>query len=171
MKATFDEMYDAYVAELFSGVHVPVNWEPEIFTANTPFTAYLRIRQAMVTATRRLAYFDRYLKPEFYTLFLSEVGRSVAVTLVTTARGVRDVEAVSALAAQEFASYQLVEVDHRPIHDRNLIVDDQVFSLGPGVDRAGIALTNFNPTDSSQRARDAFDRIIAGGTPIHRSQS
>jgi hypothetical protein len=148
---------------------VPVEWQPEIFEANTPFTAYLRIRQAVVAATQRLAYFDRYLKPEFFTLFLSEVRRSVAVTLVTTARGVRDVEAVSALAAQEFTSYQLVQVDPRPNHDRNLIVDDQIFSLGPGVDRAGIALTNFNPADSSQRARDAFDRIIAGGTIVHRS--
>jgi hypothetical protein len=163
-------MYDAYVDEMFRRLsHVPVDWQPEIFAANTPFTAYLRIRQAIVTATRRLAYFDRYLKPEFYTLFLSEVRRSLTVTLVTTAQGIRDVAAVSALAAREFTSYQLVEVDPSAMHDRNLIVDDQVFSLGPGIDRAGVALTNFGPSDSSQRARDEFDAIIAGGIAIHRS--
>jgi hypothetical protein len=170
MKREFDEMYDAYVDEMFRRLsHVPVDWQPEIFAANTPFTAYLRIRQAIVTATRRLAYFDRYLKPEFYTLFLSEVRRSLTVTLVTTAQGIRDVAAVSALAAREFTSYQLVEVDPSAMHDRNLIVDDQVFSLGPGIDRAGVALTNFGPSDSSQRARDEFDAIIAGGIAIHRS--
>jgi hypothetical protein len=170
MKKTFDEVFDAFVTnvpELIS--HVPVEWQPEIFSANTPFTAYLRIRQAVAIANHRLAYFDRYLKPEFYTLFLSEVSRTLPVTLVTTAQGIRDVAAVSALAAKEFTSYQLVEVDPSVMHDRNLIVDDQVFSLGPGADRAGIALTNFGPSDSSQRAQDEFDKIVAGGTIIHRS--
>ena len=49
---------------------IPVDWEPEIFPANTPFSAYLKIKDAVSSTTRRLHYFDRYLRPEFFDLFL-----------------------------------------------------------------------------------------------------
>jgi hypothetical protein len=100
----------------------------------------------------------------------------MAVTLVTTAGhsgpnayGVAAVAPISNLVRQEFNNYRLVEVDRNVIHDRNLRVDDQVFTLGPGVDRAGMALTNFGPADSSSTAHGHFDDIIAKGTVIHSS--
>ena len=37
---------------------IPVEWEPEIFEANTPFTAYLRIKAAMRIAKKRIHYFN-----------------------------------------------------------------------------------------------------------------
>jgi hypothetical protein len=152
---------------------VPIDWEPVIFQANTPFTAYLGIKDALAVVNDRLHYFDRYLKPDFFDLFLRAVNRDLSVRLVTTAGstdyGVNSVSAISRLASQEFSDYQLVEVEPSKVHDRNLRVDNEIFSLGPGVDRAGMALTNFGPADSSPAAHSAFDQIIAGGRIVHQS--
>lgn len=152
---------------------IPIEWEPEIFVANTPFTAYLKIKDAISTASSRLHYFDRYLRPNFFELFLRDTDRSNELRLVTTVGngqyGTSGVRAVSDLAKNEFLDYKLIEVTHAELHDRNLIVDTNVFSLGPGTDRAGFALTNFGPSDSSQTAQKEFERIIGGGTVIHQS--
>ncbi len=141
-----------------------------MFQANTPFTSYLRIKESIVSVKQRLHYFDRYLTPDFFTLFLASVEKTVSIRLVTTAGnaqyGVASVAAVSALAQQQFADYQLIEVAPTNLHDRNLRVDDQIFTLGPGVDRAGMALTNFGPSDSSSEAHNEFDRIIANGRVV-----
>ena len=149
---------------------IPIEWEPVVFEANTPFTSYLRIKESTVSVKHRLDYFDRYLKPDFFTLFLASVDDTVPIRLVTTAGnaeyGAAGVAAVSNLVRQQFADYQLIEVAHTDLHDRNLRVDDQIFSLGPGVDRAGMALTNFGPSDNSSEAHNEFDRIIAGGRVV-----
>lgn len=149
---------------------IPIEWEPVVFEANTPFTSYLRIKESIVTVKQKLHYFDRYLKPDFFTLFLATVNNNVSIRLVTTTGnsqyGVAAVSAVSNLAHQQFSDYQLIKVDPRDMHDRNLRVDDQIFTLGPGVDRAGMALTNFGPSDSSENAHKKFDQIIAGGVVI-----
>ncbi len=149
---------------------IPIEWEPVVFEANTPFTSYLRIKESIVTVKQRLHYFDRYLKPDFFTLFLALVNANVSIRLVTTAGkaqyGVAAVSAISNLARQQFSDFQLIEVAPSEVHDRNLRVDDQIFSLGPGVDRVGMALTNFGPSDSSEAAQKEFDRIIAGGNVV-----
>ena len=156
-KAQFRDLLDS----------VPVTLEPALFEANTPFTAYLRIREAVQTARRRLHYFDRYLKPQFFPLFLAELDRGVVVRLVTTARSIPALKDVSALARQEFTDYQLLQASPDDLHDRNLRVDDHVFSLGPGVDRAGMALSNFGPSASDPAAHSSFDQLIAQAVPIH----
>lgn len=152
---------------------VPIDWEPVIFQANTPFTAYLRIKEVLAVINERLHYFDRYLKPDFFDLFLRAVNRDVSVRLVTTAGsgdyGVHSIMAVSLLACQEFSDYQLVEVEASKMHDRNLRIDNQIFSLGPGVGRAGMVLTNFGPSDNSSAAHRAFDKIVADGNIVHKS--
>ncbi len=146
---------------------IPIEWEPVVFEANTPFTSYLRIKESFVSVKQRLHYFDRYLRPDFFTLFLASVDKTVSIRLVTTAGnaqyGVISVEAVSNLAQRQFTDYQLIEVSPDNLHDRNLRVDDQIFSLGQGVDRAGMALTNFGPSDSSAPAHNGFDQIIDAG--------
>lgn len=149
---------------------IPIEWQPVVFPANTPFTAYLKIKEAIVSVSNRLDYFDRYLKPDFFPLFLASVDRTVAIRLVTTAGdssyGAAAVAAVSRLAAREFSSFQLIEVTPSDLHDRNLRVDDHNFSLGPGVDRAGVALTNFGPSDSTENAHRELDRIISNGRVV-----
>lgn len=145
---------------------IPIDWEPEIFAANTPFASYLKIKQAITPAKTRLYYFDRYLKKEFFDLFLANVDRNIKVRIVTTTKGVNEVRIVSKLVNIEFKDYELIEVDRRQIHDRNLWVDDQNFALGPGVDGAGMALTNFDPADSSPEAFAQLEAVIASGQVV-----
>tara|TARA_R110002167_G_scaffold304345_1_gene508605 strand:+ start:379 stop:1200 length:822 start_codon:yes stop_codon:yes gene_type:complete len=150
--------------------HIPIEWQPVVFQANTPFTSYLKIKESFASVKNRLDYFDRYLKPDFFPMFLASVDRSVQIRLITTAGntfyGVSAVVAVSRLAAQEFSRLQLIEVTPSDLHDRNLRVDEQNFTLGPGVDRAGMALTNFGPSDSSEHAHRELDRIISNGRVV-----
>jgi hypothetical protein len=94
---------------------VPVPWQPAMFEANTPFTSYLRIREVTTTARARYHYFDRYLKPAFFELFLEALPRSVQVRLVTTLTGFKAVQAISELARVEFADYQLIQTDPNAI--------------------------------------------------------
>lgn len=146
---------------------VPIEFEPTLFAANTPFTAYRRISEAIAPAQSRLHYFDRYLRPSFFDLFLGDVRKDLEIRVVTTRQGVDAVDAVSQLAVAEFRNFRLVLLDQRHFHDRNLRVDTQVFTLGPGVDRAGVALTNFGPGDSTPAGHQALDDLIVAGTVIH----
>ncbi len=152
---------------------IPVDWAPEIFPANTPFTAYLKLKDAVLLARQRLYYFDRYLQSDFYSLFLRDAPRTLEVRLVTTRgnqrSGIEGVRSVSDIARREFCDYRLIEVSPSQLHDRNLVVDQSVFSLGPGVDRAGLALTNFGPADASATAHSALAQIISAGVVVHES--
>lgn len=153
--------------------NIPIDWKPEIFPANTPFTAYLRIRETVIKAKSRFHYFDRYLRPEFFRLFVSELPKSMEIRIVTTTGnstyGFKGVEDISNLVRQEYSNYQLIEIDPKLMHDRNLRLDEMIFTLGPGIDRAGVAVTNYGPTDSSDTAHLALDQIIKDGTVKHSS--
>lgn len=148
---------------------IPVEWEPSILPANTPFTAYVMIRDAVGPVRKRLHYFDRYLKPSFFELFLRGLPRWIELRLATTQVGITSVEAVSKLAAAEFSDYRLLRLGPSSFHDRNLRVDQKVFTLGPGVDRAGLSLTNFGPADSSPAAVEALEKLLRGGDVVHSS--
>jgi len=141
-----------------------------VFEANTLFTSCMRIKESIVAVKQRFHYFDRYLKPDFLPLFLASVENNVSIRLVTTTGntqyGVSSVAAVSRLAQQQFTNYRLIEVASTDLHDRNLRVDNQIFSLVPGIDRAGMALTDFGPSDGSSEAHEQFDQIIAEGRVI-----
>jgi hypothetical protein len=100
---------------------------------------------------------------------LADIDSTVAIRLVTTQFGVRDVIAVSDLLRRQHPQYALIEVEPAQLHDRNMRVDNLIFTLGPGVDRAGVAPTNFGPADSSSPSHALFDAVIAGGKVVHSS--
>lgn len=145
---------------------VPFEWEPMLFEANTPFTSYLRIKESIAYVKHRLHYFDRYLSEDFFHLFLKFLDRNISVRLITTKDGINNTLHISALAHQEFRDYQLIEVKPKIVHDRNLRIDNQIFTLGPSFNRVGMSLTNFGPSDSSAAAHLEFDKIIAQGNIV-----
>lgn len=149
---------------------VPIALEPELFAAGTPFSTYLKIRDAMGTATRRIHYFDRYLDANFFPLYLRDKDRSLEIRLVTTHGkadcGVVNVTAVSQLVGQEFTDYQLVESQPSKLHDRNLRIDDNIIHLGPSVSDAGQQPTNFTLADNSPSAHAILDDLITNGTIV-----
>lgn len=149
---------------------IPVDWEPKLTASKLPFTVSMIIGDAIGGARKRLDYFDRYLDPDFFPLYLRQLDRSVAVRLITTQGnaqfGVSSVHAVAQLAAQEFVSFQLIQCSPHDLHDRNLRVDDQVFHLGTSTSSAGRHPTNFTPGDSSANGHQVLDKIIATGTVV-----
>jgi hypothetical protein len=149
---------------------VPIQFEAQMLGAGTPFSTHLKIFDAINTAKVRMHYFDRYLTWSFFPLYLRELNRSLEVVLVTTRGngqyGVTNVHAQSQLAAREFTNYRLVECPPTALHDRNLRVDNLVFNLGPSLNAAGTAPTNFNPADSTPNGLSILDGIIAGGTVV-----
>jgi len=149
---------------------VPIDWEPQLLEAATPYSTYLKINDAMGTATRRIHYFDCYLKADFFDLYLRYRDRSLEIRLVTTRGkadyGVVNVAAVSKLAAQEFTDYRLVQCQSSDMHDRNLRIDDNIFHIGASVKDAGQKPTNFTPADNSAAAHGIFDDLINNGTIV-----
>lgn len=165
------EMLEMHEKSFVNLIHkIPVEWEPQLSAAKTPFTTCLMIGDAISGARRRLDYFDRYLDQDFMALYLRRLDRSVVVRLITTAGnaqfGVANVQALAKMAAQEFVSFQLIQSTPSDLHDRNLRVDDQVFSLGTSTNSAGKHPTNFTPGDSTPHGHQVLDQIIASATVI-----
>jgi len=145
LQQTFSRSLNETKAAFFELVsQIPVTWEPEIFAANTPFTSYLRIKETLLIVKQRFEYYDRYLKPEFFDLFISKLEKTISIRLITTKGnkyyGVNGVAVVSDLIRKEYSDYKLIEVTPDVLHDRNLRIDDNIFSLGPGAEGAGIKL-------------------------------
>lgn len=150
---------------------VPIEWVPRLLEEQTPFSAYLKIRDAIVTAKRRIHYFDRYLDAEFYPLYLRNIDRTLEIRLVTTKGnidnyGVENIKEISRRVAQEFANYQLIECDPSDMHDRNLRIDDMIFLLGTSAKDAGKYPTNFSPSDSTPNGHNMLDGILAKGKTV-----
>ncbi len=150
---------------------IPIEWESQLLAAGTPLSTHLKIADAIGTARTRVHYFDRYLDPDFFPLYLRSLDRSVEVRLVTTRGnanfGVQAVSCVASLAAQEFGDFRLIELSPRDMHDRNLRIDQRVFHLGTSTNDAGSKPTNFALADSSDSANSILDGMIANGTVVH----
>ena len=155
---------------------IPIDWQPKIFQANTQFTTYLCMLDCTANARQHLHYFDRYLNLDFFSLYLRNLDRSTSIRLVTTKGnngkngfGVDRINRVSDLCRQEFNDYKLIQLEQTDFHDRNLRIDEQIFTLGPGTTKAGTFPTNFGPADSSPQAIKILDDLIAKGEVIHES--
>jgi hypothetical protein len=150
---------------------IPIEWKSQLLAAGTPLSTHLKIADAISTAHSRVHYFDRYLDPDFFPLYLRFLDRSVEVRLITTRGnakfGVQAVSAVASLAAQEFGDFHLIELSPRDMHDRNLRIDQRVFHLGASTNDAGNKPTNFALADSSDSANSILDGMIANGTVVH----
>lgn len=150
---------------------VPIDLGARLFEERSPFSVCMSISDAMLRAKRCVHYFDRYLRPDFFPLYLRPLSRSLSIRLITTAGrpndyGVVMVEPLARLAAQEFADLQLLQCEVAHLHDRNLRVDDQVFYLGPSIDDAGRHPTNFGPSDSTAAGHAVIDSIMSRGRRI-----
>jgi hypothetical protein len=164
-------LLDGYVKQTHEAINsIPIEWEAELFEAKTPFATALALLNVMQTVKTRLHYYDRYLNSDFFHFYLRNIPRAIDVRVVTTpgnaTYGVQNVEPFARLAAKEFASFALIQCDPKDMHDRNLVVDDTVFSLGASLKDAGIHPTNFSPGDSSLAGRSLLDQVAAGGTVI-----
>jgi hypothetical protein len=167
------EDFESYIVDKIC--QVPIDWKPKLFEANTPFTTHLRILECLSSARISIDYIDRYLKSDFFPLYLGDLDKSIKIRLVTTKGkntggnkyGVEEVKFVSVLFSQEFKNYQLIQLDPEDFHDRNLRIDDKIFILGSGTDNAGKYPSNFGLSESTPEAHDILDELINKGKIIH----
>jgi len=173
-ETALDELYQQFFKLI---EQIPIDWQATLSEANTPLTVYMRISDAIAGARRRLDYFDRYLREDFYDLYLRHLDRNLAVRLVTLegskngrkSSGALAVTPISDLTRQEFKNYKLVQVMPKDMHGRILRVDDTIFYLDASVSDAGRYPTHFAHGDSRPAAHQALDKIIDQGTVIHSS--
>ena len=82
---TFKEDFKKMKSEFIYNVDsIPMDWQPKIFQANTPFTAYCCILDCIANVRQHFHYFDRYLNLDFFLLYLRNLDRSTSIRLVTT---------------------------------------------------------------------------------------
>jgi hypothetical protein len=168
---TLKQNLDNYERQTLTAIDaVPIEWEAKLSAERTPFSTSLAIKDAMRTGKRRMDYFDRYINSDFFELYVRDLRRDIEIRLVTTpgdARyGVQSITALSRLAAQEFASFQLFQCQPAALHDRNLRIDNQIFALGSGASNVQNYPTNFTPSDSSPPAHKILDDLIANCAKI-----
>jgi hypothetical protein len=151
---------------------VPIEWTAQLHAAQSPFSLYHSVKDAIGTAKQRVHYFDRYLTVDFYDLYMRILSPSIQVKLVTTKGKVGDfgVAAVLTLSQrvfQEFADYQLIECHWDDLHGRYLRIDEKVFDIDSSIGQVSKAPTSFSPTDNTAKAHRILDEIIDKGRPIH----
>lgn len=149
---------------------IPIEWESRLLAEGTPFSSHLHILDAVRTAKTRVHFFDRYLDPSVYDLYLRHLDRSVQVRLVSTMGnagfGARAIEAAGRLAAKEFRDFQVVACQPSAMHDRNLRVDDTILFLGPSLKDVGRYPSNFAPSASTADAHQLLDGLMSGGQRV-----
>lgn len=142
---------------------IPIDWHLRHFEEKTPFTAHLGILDCISEARSSLVYIDRYLKPNFFKLYLRDLDRSISIRLLTTKISVADILDVSELCRQEFSDYKLIKFDPKDYHDRTLRVDNKVFNIGSGICEAGIKSTTFGPGPNTLEYNNEIDDLITNG--------
>ena len=149
---------------------IPLDWHVTLSEAERPFTFYMQVLDAISGVRQRFHYFDRYLKPEFYELYLRNLDRDLEIRLVTiegnNQHGVKSVLPTSNLFKKEFRNYKLIQVTKADIHDRNLRVDGQVFTLGTSAPDAGLQPTHFGLVANADQK---LDLIMSRGLVIGES--
>jgi hypothetical protein len=152
---------------------IPVTWDAEMFSGESPLTAHLRIKDVIKTAKNRVHYSDRYMRDDVFPLYLRDLDRNLEITLVTTrgnaGYGVIHLLPVATLAKAEFPNFHLIQVDQKDMHGRKLRIDDQVFLIDSGITPGGKPQpypNEFAPADSTQAGHDALDDLIRNGTVV-----
>ncbi len=114
-----------------------------VFDANTPFATYTYIKNLIQTTSTRLVYIDRYLQATVFYRYLFDLANTTNVTLITWEEFKRKKQEwltlmdISRLYAAErtVSHYRLMTTTQ--IHDRWLVLDDRLFSLGGSIAEAG----------------------------------
>lgn len=158
-------------------LEVPVEGVSGILQANSPFTAYCRMKDISATALQVLIWTDRYFDFTIFHRYLREVRDSANITLVTLDPAKitqpkdrlrhNEFMDVSRLFAAERgpANYRLVA--HPNFHDRWLRCDGQIYALGGSVKDAGMksdfAISHIEPTAENMKN---VDDLVGAGTEL-----
>lgn len=121
----------------------------KVFIENQTYTAYLYINKLLREAEKRIIIIDGYLDDSSLEFF-SNVNQNIEIALITHKIN-RIREHVLRRFKEEFVNVEIIE--NKSLHDRFIIVDEAVYSLGTSLNNLGKKLTtihlmeNTNPND------------------------
>lgn len=121
----------------------------KVFIENQTYTAYLYINKLLREAEKRIILIDGYLDDSSLEFF-SNVSQNIKITLITHKVN-RISEHILKRFKKEFVNIEIIE--NKSFHDRFIIVDEAVYSLGTSLNNLGKKLTtihlmeNTNPND------------------------
>ncbi|MBL4850824.1 MAG: hypothetical protein JKY90_00870 [Gammaproteobacteria bacterium] len=146
---------------------IPADDPDTILPGGSPFQAYLRIRALCAGAISQVEIFDPWLDAQIYHLYVCEIGKEVAITVVTSKEIMEDnkyktrrarIDAVSSLlAAERPDTYKFIVTSEQ--HDRHLRVDGKILHLGGSLKdaskKAPYTITGLGSTQSNNQFLDS----------------
>ncbi len=156
---------------------VPLEDASGVLEADSPFTAYCRIKDLCSTVAGMLVWTDRYFDASVFHRYLRDVRPAASVTLVTLdparltstkdRQRYNDFLDVSRLFAVERGQARYRLVVHPDFHDRWLRCDGQLYALGGSVKDAGqksdFAIGRIDPTPPNLQT---VDDLVSAGTEL-----
>ena len=121
----------------------------KVLLENQLVTAFIFVNHLLRTANKQIIIIDGYLDDYFLEYFVN-VNRTINITLITHKMN-RISEHVLRRFKEEFVNVEIIE--NKSFHDRFIIVDEAVYSLGTSLNNLGKKLTtihlmeNTNPND------------------------
>ena len=112
----------------------------KVFIENQTYTAYLYINKLLREAEKRIILIDGYLDDSSLEFF-SNVSQNIKITLITHKVN-RISEHILKRFKKEFVNIEIIE--NKSFHDRFIIVDEVVYSLGTSLNNLGKKLTTIH---------------------------
>ena len=109
----------------------------KILVENQPYTAFLYINKILRTAEKRIVIIDGYLDDTSLEFFFN-VSNTITITLITH-KSNRFSESVFNRFKEEFTNSTIIE--SKNFHDRFVIVDETIYSVGSSLNSLGKVLT------------------------------
>ena len=127
----------------------------KVLIENQKFTAFAYINSLLRTAEKRITIIDGYLDNNFLKFF-ADVNSSIEITLITHKEN-RINEDILNLFKEEFVNTTIIE--NKSFHDRFLIIDDSIYSIGSSLNSLGKKLTTIRLMDKTN-PDDIISNII-----------
>jgi len=112
---------------------LPLDEQPISIPGCWPFTAYMKLRALFASAATTVTVFDPYVGPQVYYRYLCQVDpgvMSIVVTQKPQFTGTRGNELLAVCQAFQAERPRTHQVQFAEFHDRHLMVDGNVYSLG-----------------------------------------
>lgn len=153
---------------------IPVEVDPQIFSAQTPFATYRFINNLLMTSIREVVWQDPYFGKSLFHRHLVHVPDNVPIKLVTSLdsgtnkkdkQRIDEFLDVSSLFAVERTATRYSLVRNDDFHDRWLRCDDVIYNLGPSVKDLEKYFT-IAPMEASGTNLQRFEENISKGTEV-----
>lgn len=127
----------------------------KVLLENQLFTAFIFVNYLLRTANKQIIIIDGYLDDYFLEYFVN-VNRTINISLITHKIN-RISEHILRRFKEEFVNVEIIE--NKSFHDRFIIVDEAVYSLGTSLNNLGKKLTTIKVMENTN-ANDLIESLL-----------